>query len=186
MKPENVINLHDYSTQQFGSAASRARWYCSFIHPQLTPVRPAAIDRRLKMPRFDFQRYAVIAPCSANEWRNWPAIHWRRLILHLREAGLEVVAVGTAKQEAFIAAICAGTTAYWVVDHSAEWLSDAMLGASVVVANDSAIAHFGGLLDVPTIAIHSLFGPEILWDCTNVKSALPKTNCAFCQSMPQK
>jgi len=133
------------------------------------------------MPRFDFDRYVVVAPFSAWARRDWLGANWTRLTHLLREAGYEVVAIGTAKDAERFDKVFGQTTALWALEHPPEWVADAMLGAAGVIGNDSGMTHFAGLLEVPALAIHAHLPPEFLFAGTSVRSITPKTNCTFCR-----
>ena len=176
---------HDGSFQtRFGT--SRARWYAEAIHPEIAPARPAKVDVAMQMPRFDFDRYVVLAPFSAWARRDWPAANWTRLTHLLREAGYEVVAIGVAVDEARFAATFGETTALWALDHAPEWVMDAMLGAACVIGNDSGMVHLAGLLRVPTVALHAHLPADFLFAHAKIASLVPKTNCALCRWQPER
>jgi hypothetical protein len=63
------------------------------------PVAPAipniTVNREVGIPRLDFPKYVLLAPFAAWEARDWPETHWRRLAWLLKEAGYEIVAIGT-------------------------------------------------------------------------------------------
>lgn len=184
-RKEEMVNLFTDHSAQIRYAYSRARWYCSLINPCLQPCRPQQIDRGIAVERFDFKNYVLFAPCSGAMSRDWPSTHWSRLALLFREAGIEVVMVGTEEQEPVLSRICEGTAAYWVVNHSPEWVTDALLGAKVLISNDSGLAHVGGLLESSTVAIHAQFSAEMLWAGTKVTSITPATKCRFCRYLPE-
>lgn len=58
-------------------------------------VHPLTINREVGIPRLDFPKYVLLAPFAAWEARDWPETHWRRLAWLLKEAGYEIVAIGT-------------------------------------------------------------------------------------------
>ena len=181
-----VVDVNRNYLQQIRYGSSRARWYASNLAPDLEPQRPVSICQEQKIPRFDFRKYVLVAPCSAWKVRDWPSGHWQRLIYLLKTSGYEVVGIGTKRDEEVLATICDVSSAFWVVDHPPEWITDAMLGAAAVVANDSGMAHLGGLLGVPTIAVHAQLPPELLWQCTEVHSVTPTAQCTFCRWCPDR
>ena len=66
--------------------------------PGGTPVQSShalLVNREVGIPRLDFPKYVILAPFAAWESRDWPEMHWRRLAWLLKEAGYEVVAMGT-------------------------------------------------------------------------------------------
>ena len=138
------------------------------------------------MPRFDFDRYIVLAPFSAWARRDWPGANWTRLTLLLREAGFEVVAIGIAADAPRFNEVFSQTTVLWAIDHPPEWVMDAMLGAACVIGNDSGMTHVAGLLGAPAVALHAHLPPEFLFSHAEVKSLAPKTSCTFCRWQPDK
>ena len=175
-----VIDVNRNYTQQIRYASSRSRWYASNVHPKLVPERPRFIDKSMSVRRIDAPRYAILAPSGNASNRDWPSVHWQRLILLLQEQGFEAVAIGTKAEEEKIAEICSPLAAFWAIDHPAEWIQDAILDAAVVVANDSGITHLGALLEVPTVGIHAQLSARFLWNTTNVIGVTPETQCACC------
>lgn len=174
---------HDAGFQtRFGT--ERARWYADAINPGIAPARPANVDEEIRIPRFDFDRYVVLAPFSAWVRRDWPAANWTRLTHLLREAGYEVVAIGVTADAPRFAATFGETTALWAIDHPAEWVMDAMFGAACVIGNDSGMSHLAGLLRVPTVAIHAHLPAEFLFAHAKITSVIPKTNCTLCRWQP--
>lgn len=185
-KLANVIDVNYDVGYQLRFAGDRARWYAAAIHPDLRPARPAMVDRSIRIPRFDFNRYVLLVPFAAWSEREWPGVNWARLTHLLRNAGYEVVVDGMEHHAERFVTVFNETTAFWAIGNPPEWLSDAMLGATAVIANDSGAAHVAGLLDVPTIAIHAHLPPEFLFAHTNVSSISPKTNCTFCRWQPDR
>ena len=182
----NGIDLNHDSGSQLRYAKARAQWYADAIQPGLKPARPARVDREIRVPRFDFDRYVLLAPFSAWARRDWPGANWTRLTHLLREAGWEVVATGVGSDAQRFDEVFSQTTALWAIDHPPEWMMDAMLGAACVIGNDSGMAHLAGLLGVPTVSIHAHLPPQVLFSHTAVTSLTPKTNCTFCRWQPER
>jgi len=179
-----AIDMNHDPVCQLRYAGNKARWYADAIAPGLEPGRPAWIDRSVRVPRFDFDRYVVLAPFSAWVRRDWPGANWTRLTHLLREAGYEVVAIGIGADAERFEQVFAQTTALWAIDHPPEWVMDAMLGAALVIGNDSGMVHLAGLLGVPTLALHSHLPPEFLFGYSSVTSLTPQTKCVFCRWQP--
>lgn len=183
--PKGVIDLNHDPIFQVRFGTNRALWYADAVRPGLKPGLPRKIDRRIRVPRFDFDRYVVLAPFSAWVRRDWPAPNWTRLTHLLRQAGFEVVAIGTSSDAKRFEEAFTQTTAMWAIDHSPEWVMDAMLGATCVIGNDSGMSHLAGLLGVPTLAIHAHLTGDFLFLPAEVTSITPKTTCAFCRWQPE-
>lgn len=176
-----AVDLNHDPHSQLRYAGDKARWYADAIAAGIEPARPAAVDRRVHIPRFDFDRYVVLAPFSAWARRDWSAAHWMRLTHLLREAGYEVVAIGTKRDAKRFDEVFTPTSALWAIDHAAEWVMDAMLGAACVLGNDSGMSHLAGLLRVPAIAVHAHLPPDFLFAHARIRSVVPKTSCVFCR-----
>ena len=98
------------------------------------------------------------------------------------EAGYEVVAIGSKKDEERLQETFEKSNAYWVVDQTPEWVTAAMLGAQCVIGVDSGMIHVAGLLGVPAVCIHSHLPPKFLFShAPSVVSLTPNTGCTFCR-----
>ena len=170
---------YDYLNQlRYGT--SRALWYAGGLHPFLKPAKPQ-VDRTQEMNRLPFRHYILLAPLARRPTREWPEIHWTRLAHLLREAGYEVVAIGGKNHKEKLQNIFVDTQAYWVADHPAAWVMDAMLGAAAYIGIDSGMTHLAALLGIKTVAIHSQLKAEFLWPMDRVKSLTPDARCVFCR-----
>jgi hypothetical protein len=185
--PKGTPDMDTDHAEQLRYARDKVRWYAGRVAgslPVWNGARPR-IDRTVRIPRVDFQRYVVISPFAAWESRDWPEMHWRRLAHLLRESGREMVVIGTAREEARIARTFDKSYAYWAIkrdDTWVEWVTDLMLGAEAVLGLDSGMIHMAGLLSVPAVSIHSHLPPEFLFSCApSVRSAGAKTACTFCR-----
>lgn len=145
-------------------------------------LHPLTINREVGIPRLDFPKYVLLAPFAAWEARDWPETHWRRLAWQLKEAGYEIVAIGTKAEAERMERTFNKSYAYWAIDHDPEWIMDAMLDAAAVIGLDSGMIHVAGLLRVPAVCIHSHLPPEFLFShAPTVKSVRPATGCVFCR-----
>lgn len=145
-------------------------------------VHPLTINREVGIPRLDFPKYVLLAPFAAWEARDWPETHWRRLAWLLKEAGYEIVAIGTKDEAERMERTFNKSYAYWAIDHDPEWVMDAMLEADAVIGLDSGMIHVAGLLGVPAVCIHAHLPPEFLFShAPTVKSVTPATGCVFCR-----
>lgn len=145
-------------------------------------VQPLTINREVSIPRLDFPKYVLLAPFAAWEARDWPETHWRRLAWLLKEAGYEIVAIGTKAEAERMERTFNKSFAYWAIDHDPEWVMDAMLDAEAVIGLDSGMIHVAGLLQVPAICIHAHLPPEFLFfHAPSVRSVTPATGCVFCR-----
>lgn len=137
------------------TARSRLWAYCTNLAnayrlPPFEGVRPHLPPP----PVTSGQPYAVLAPfTSAWPAREWPAWKWTAVAHNLAARGIRPVGVGTREQRHRLAATLPGHECHYGT--TADQVLDIMQGAMVVVANDSGLAHVGGLLDVPTVAVHA-------------------------------
>lgn len=161
--------------KEIAEAVTRKQHYCRMLADAfgLPPFSPAApiIDRAHGPKKWN--RYAVLAPFSAYESRTWDK--WRQLAESLTAEGIMPVAVGNASQAKRLAQTFGGTSAVWFYGQDAAFVTDIMLGAEMVIGNDSGIPHLGGLLGVPTFAIHAGSLPhEFLFELApSVRSVTP-------------
>ena len=165
----------------------KVRWYADRVRgklPAWAGARPQ-VNREVTIRRVDFPRYVVISPFAAWESRDWPEMHWRRLAHFIKEAGFEMVVIGTEKEEERIARTFDKSYAYWAIkkdDTWVDWVTDLMLGAEAVLGLDSGMIHMAGLLGVPAVSIHAHLPPEFLFACApSVRSVAAQTSCTFCR-----
>jgi hypothetical protein len=144
------------------SAPSRVWAYCAnlaaaFGIQSFEPVRPIVDTSVARLTASG--RYAVLAPfVSDNRWaaRQWPTERWTELAHGLTQQGLAVVGIGAGEQRDALAEVLWGVPgATWRYGVSPAEIVDLLIGSAVTVANDSGIAHVGGLLGVSTVAIHA-------------------------------
>ena len=67
---------------------------------------------------------------------------------------------------------------YW--GQPVEILCNLLYNAQCTISNDSAIAHLGGLLDVPTLCIMSQMGTDTTFAFTNVQTIVPDQSTNPC------
>ena len=178
----------DYA-EQLRYARDKVAWYRQWagadFRKGLTGARSrgqSKTDREIRIPRLEFSRYVILAPFAAWESRDWPQANWRRLAWLLDQVGITPVAIGVGKEAERMQQTFDQSNAYWAVDHLPEWIMDAMLGAEAVIGLDSGMVHLAGLLQVPTLCIHSHLPPEFLFSAApTVKSVTPQTDCVFCR-----
>ena len=195
-----------YYAEQLRYALDKVNWYAGLVDPTPALAAPAIgerspffqnkkdagvdtghmvelqVNREVGTPRLDFANYVILAPFAAWEARDWPETHWRRLAWLLKEAGYEIVAIGTKKEAERMEQTFNKSYAYWAIDHDPEWVMDAMLDAAAVIGLDSGMIHVAGLLRVPTLCIHAHLPPEFLFShAPTVKSVTPSTGCVFCR-----
>ncbi len=208
--PKGTRDMDSDYAEQLRYAPERVAWYAGQVGRMKVPVREPQqrknqrdngtkggetpggtvvqpsnallVNREVGIPRLDFPKYVILAPFAAWESRDWPEMHWRRLAWLLKEAGYEVVAMGTKAEAERMERTFNKSYAYWAIDHEPEWVMDAMLDAAAVIGLDSGMIHVAGLLGVPAVCIHSHMPPEFLFShAPTVKSVTPDTGCVFCR-----
>jgi ADP-heptose:LPS heptosyltransferase len=127
--------------------------------------RPAQIDTSVRhwIPSFD--RYAVIAPFAAYDSRNWPQEKWRELAVKLNDAGIVPIIIAMDRHRERTEKAFTGCDVMLCVGHPADAVLDLICHAFIVIGNDSGIAHIGGLMGSPTVAVHAgTFSHSFLYD----------------------
>lgn len=119
--------------------------------------------------------YVLLFPFTALHRRDWN--NWRSLAQALIDSGRRVIA-GCWNFEDELKRMFAGMPVHLLLQRPPAEVAVAILNASVIVANDSGMAHVGGMLGVSTVAIHAGSLPHsFLFDQTStVKSVVANTN----------
>lgn len=111
--------------------------------------------------------YVVLAPFCCYDSRDWPANHWAELARRLADKGIGVEVVGSTRQKRQLERTFGPTTARWHYGQSPQYVTDLIRKSACVVANDSGIAHLGGLMGVPTVSVHGGSLPhDFLFQCS--------------------
>ena len=123
--------------------------------PGLPPMPFADFDPGIEVDRGP-KPYLCLMPGSVWPSKQWPAAHFRSLVLKARAEGFEAVVLG-APGETAVCAEVAGTEARnlcgrTTLKEAAAWLR----GAWAVVGNDSGLSHLAAACGTPTLA---LYGP---------------------------
>ena len=176
-----AVNLNHFAGLEARMDASQVRCYARLLGAHGLPERPASVLTVAKVQRFEAGNYVLLFPADTALALEWPELHWQRLAVLLRDAGYEVIGVGTTAQGEKLQRIFEAACAFWVLDEEPDWVLDAMLGAAGVIATANAAAHLAGLFSVPCVALHSQVAAEFLWECTEVASVVPEMKCAPCR-----
>lgn len=181
------INANWDYQRQVKDAPSRKQDYCNaladalFLSP-FTPIAPTARPFTPLPVRYpphlrpfvshSRPEYIILAPFSEGPGRVWP--HWRQLAERLAERRYMVIGIGAAKDREAMEGICGG-----IVGASPGAVMRMLAGARCIVANDSAPAHLGGLLGVPTVCVHAGCLPhDFLFNLApSVRSVTPGIAC---------
>ncbi len=175
----DTINLwENYETEKLQST-NRKQWYCDQIEMGLVPEKP-----QLDLPTFIrdireplHKNYVVLAPFATTAIRTWPMGNWLYLVNLIKSTGLEVIIIdgpGDGKRHEFFPC-----QRYW--GQKPEVVYNLLYYAKAIVANDSGIAHIGGLLDKPTVGITVQFQPENIFSHTDIMPVTTNIGCAGCQ-----
>lgn len=136
------INYRPYDSYKIelaeGLRRTRAEYYASFTD-NVKPTLPG----HHTFPPSPYPGCIVLVPFSAWKQRSWPIEHWHELARRLGK-----VVVLDDRQDR-----CQGFDAEKVLGQSPERVCSILKGASLVIANDSGMAHVAGALRTRTIAI---------------------------------
>jgi len=173
----NVKNFcYDYKGE-LRAKAVRKDWYSKVLN-----VKPAVPKLRnikgIETPIHAQKPYVVIAPFAAWQQREWPLTHYMHLEVKLQKAGYKTVIIGDAGQQRKLRKNFSGAC-FW--GQSPQAVCNLILHSQCVIGNNSGIAHLGGLLGVPTVAVHAQLGSETTFSLTNVVSVMPSNaHCSPC------
>jgi hypothetical protein len=190
---EKGVDLYTGYSEQLDCDADRKEWYAYRLNlaglGRFRPTNPRVDETTHDggvRDRFYHEKYVVLAPFSASPARQWPMERWQELGRLLKANGYVVYAIGRKKHREYFDQYFrrdAGMRT-WFMGFSADWIADLMLGAACVVGNDSAMAHYAGLLGVPCVAVHAHVRRDALFSYTNVRSVTPDASefpCVFCR-----
>lgn len=166
-----------------GKLKSRAHLYIENVANEYgidacAPARPKEVEK-LKRPLTS--QYIVLAPMASKPNRSWP--HWRALA---EKIDRQIVVVGAGFQEKEIREEFSGLDAGFVLGAHPREVLALVAHAHTVVANDSGIAHIGGLMGARTVVLSAMFPGDYLFACAPTVSCLmPKRDCVGCFSAPE-
>ena len=121
---------------------------------EVTPVTPIIPQEardwaeKISEKQFYKQRFVWISPWACGRERTWPERRWAELIDGLLCAGCTIAGIRQAGGTFFDGVTWFEDTAF-PADRTAAMFEKAAL----VIGNDSGMAHLGGFLNVPTLAI---------------------------------
>lgn len=177
---------------QLVTGQNRKEWYCENLRMasglEVKPTAPKFVNNKVFYPRRN-DKYVVFAPFSCFSERHWIDRHWRRLFDLIQESGRSVAIIDVPDGRDRVKACfgnCESKTCSVHYGENAEFVTDLLLGAECVVTLDSGMAHVGGLLGVPTVAIMAQLEPSMIFSHTKVIGATPQTDCTFCRWQPSR
>jgi heptosyltransferase I len=153
----------------------------------ISPAARVGAVRMLRVAGLEAgEPYAVIAPGSNWETKNWPAVGFGQVAAGLRQRwGLRAAVVGTAGQagmaeeirgqEPSVIDLCGKSTLAELVA--------VIAGARIVVANDSGPLHIADALDLPLVGVFGPTRPEIVGPFRRtdgvIRAPLPCLGCGI-------
>lgn len=176
----DTINLQGDYDNELLYATDRKQQYCDRIEIGLTPTIPKLDNSFFKDIKTSIRNdnYIIIAPFATTAPRTQPLGNQHYLIDLIREnTDLEVILLDSAgdgkRHQNF--------NCFRYQGHPPEVVLNLLYYSKGLIVNDSGLAHMGGLLDIPTYAIHTQFKPEHLFSYTNIKSIYKDMDCAGCK-----
>lgn len=166
-----------------GRLESRVHWYLQniCIAYGLEPCKPARPAEVFTSSR---RKYVLLAPFSSGESRDWHWAHFRRLAKALLESGIQVAITASEAQRQRAYEAFYGLEIERFIGENPETAIRRVAQASVLVANDSGMAHIGGLYETPTLCLLAQFQPSYLFKCADsVKGIVAKTSCSGCHTI---
>lgn len=136
---------------------SRVKWYCDRIAaaaaiPRFSPSRPETVI----VPRPVLGTgYVLLCPLSSNSAREWPITRWRELAARLLVDGWRVCSTGDENEAKRLEKLFDGMPVESYAGNPTAWALSAVANATLVVSNDSGMAHLAGLYAVPALAVMS-------------------------------
>jgi len=161
-----------------GSGGSRPNWYVQNLRryyeiPNCTAKRPEMVTKYAKA-----EKLAVLVPTGAWSVRSWNADRWTDLSNLLTDAGYVVVTIGSGRDRESLEKI-PSSRLYW--SRPASEILELIGSATVMYGNDSGMAHIGGLLGTPTVAVLGPTTRDFVFDCgesvVGISSDMPCTGC---------
>lgn len=118
----------------------------------------------------------LLAPFSTDSTRNWPVRHWLVLDQQLRERGHRVIIVDNDESR------CLAFHAERMLSQGAERLVSTFLNASILVGNDSGLAHLMAILGKTTLVLCGPSGGEKTFGCyPDCHYSEGHLGCSFCR-----
>lgn len=155
--------------------------------PQLTarPEAFAALCNTLQQPLDQNGRLAILCPgAEYGPAKRWPEAHFAQLATSLKEAGLTVCTLGSAKDQAIgeaITALSHGAAINLCGRTQLAEAIDLLSGASVVISNDSGLMHVAAALDRPLVALFGssspVFTPPLAKQVSILQHPVPCSPC---------
>jgi len=172
--------------------SSRPQFLCdnlakSFRLPPFKPAVPLKVIKPAPPPGID-PGYVVVAPFSLHSSREWPPVRWRELVLKLTQTGHRVIAIDGPGDGRRLKGLFGATPITWFWGNHPEWVVALLANASLVIGNDSGMAHVAGLMRVPTRAIMTHVTPEYVFSpAQSVEGISPEGwPCQGCNWQPAR
>jgi len=164
--PPTIVDLYlDSATSEYKSIHKcRKRIYTDKVGiPGLLPIAPNLTRYHLGERRNPI----LLFPFAAWSYREWPIEKWLHLEKKLMASNYDVMVLGVASK----ADVLNRFKSVCKIGLSAKDVINLILESSCIVANDSGMAHLGGMYRVPVVAVTSVeFTPHHLFSMTGVKT----------------
>lgn len=207
-EPESIINFYANRNFEWLELADIDAFYPKKYRPEVLLPDPIILsdysiqDKHLNSPKHLFSsklgvipevplikgkylnvlpvvsgEYIVVSPFSAQANRTWNIKHWKVLIESLKVSGYRVIISDGPFQEKR----CKELDTEYFCGKSAAWTMNLCRHASLIIGNDSGIAHVGGWVGTRTIVIMSQLLPEQFYSMTNNRFIIPNQRCTGCR-----
>jgi heptosyltransferase-1 len=175
--PANIDLYIDSSSRKY---YAKKKWSRKEIYADRLGITNVKLVRPELKKNYSFKNsYILLFPFAAWKDREWKLDKWLLLENMLEAEGFKTMVCGQGNRKAEID-LFSGEKA---IECKPKEVIDRMLNASLVVANDSGMAHVAGMYGVPTVAILSgQFDTTHLFSETDVSGVLPaKQKCSDCK-----
>lgn len=156
---------------------------CDQVKPVLPSVRP--LSAHITSWAEQYRNHVVLVPFSTSKNRTWLLSHWLMLETLLNDLRIPTVVVdggepGKTATEPTTRRADVFRQAKLVNQRPAE-IAALMQVSTCVIANDSGMAHLGGVLGVPTIALNGpILGEKVFGIYPSVRSLNGPMVCSGC------
>ena len=177
---DDVVDVNQFKGQERRLGASQAKTYAGILGANVVPRRPNIVSSTIGA--LNWKNAVLLFPFDAAVGLEWSSVQWQRLIVLLRNAGYEVIGIGTSKNAERIETMFSPLAAFWVIDPEIDWLLNSMCNSTGVIATANGGAHLAGLHGVPCVSIQSHLPADYLWDfAPSVQAVVPNTGCTGCR-----
>jgi hypothetical protein len=166
-EPPRGANCNVGYKEQLTAAAEVGTTRCEWLSSNIAKaygIEQVPCERPDALPFFDLNDTVVMSPFSIHAGRAWHPANWARLGKELQRAGRKVLVVAQKHDEQTCRDVFGSVGVDFELDLPTEKLLALVGGAALVIGNDSGIAHLGGLLGRPTLALLAATTHRYLYD----------------------